>query len=47
MGADGYLTRMSGTKLLAPATVADVLHDVITRPREVMMDVVHVRPSSS
>ena len=27
--------------------IADVLHDVITRPREVMMDVVHVRPSSS
>jgi NAD(P)-dependent dehydrogenase (short-subunit alcohol dehydrogenase family) len=45
--ADGYLTRMSGTQLLAPATVANVLHDVITRPREVMMDVVHVRPSSS
>jgi NADP-dependent 3-hydroxy acid dehydrogenase YdfG len=45
--ADGYLTRMSGTQLLKPATVADVLHDVITRPREVMMDVVHVRPSSS
>src|SRR3977135_3862257 len=45
--ADGYLTRMSGTQLLAPTTVADVLYDVITRPREVMMDVVHVRPSSS
>jgi NAD(P)-dependent dehydrogenase (short-subunit alcohol dehydrogenase family) len=45
--ADGYLTRMSGTKLLTSATVADVLHDVITRPREVMMDVIHVRPSSS
>jgi NADP-dependent 3-hydroxy acid dehydrogenase YdfG len=45
--ADGYLTRMSGTQLLSPATVADVLHDVVTRPREVMMDVVHVRPSSS
>jgi NAD(P)-dependent dehydrogenase (short-subunit alcohol dehydrogenase family) len=45
--ADGYLTRMSGTQLLAPASVADVLHDVITRPREVMMDVIHVRPSSS
>jgi hypothetical protein len=38
---------MSGTKLLAPTTVADVLHGVITRPREVMMDVVHVRPASS
>jgi hypothetical protein len=38
---------MSGTQLLAPATVADVLHDVVTQPREVMMDVVHVRPSSS
>jgi NADP-dependent 3-hydroxy acid dehydrogenase YdfG len=45
--ADGYLTRMSGTQLLAPATVADVLHNVITRPRDVMMDVIHVRPSSS
>jgi NADP-dependent 3-hydroxy acid dehydrogenase YdfG len=45
--ADGYLTRMSGTQLLSPATVADVLHNVITQPRDVMMDVVHVRPSSS
>src|ERR1700720_699171 len=34
--ADGYLTRMSGTHLLAPTTVANVLHDVITRPREGM-----------
>jgi hypothetical protein len=24
-----------------------VLHNVITRPRDVMMDVIHVRPSSS
>jgi hypothetical protein len=24
-----------------------VLHDVITTPREVMMDVVHVRPATS
>ena len=45
--ADGYLTRMSGTKRLTPPTVADVLHDVLTRPRELMMDVVHVRPASS
>jgi NAD(P)-dependent dehydrogenase (short-subunit alcohol dehydrogenase family) len=45
--ADGYLTRMSGTQLLAPTTVADVLHDVIARPREVMTDVIHVRPASS
>ena len=45
--ADGYLTRMSGTQLLSPATVADVLHNVVTRPRDVMMDVIHVRPSSS
>ena len=44
--ADGYLTRMSGTQLLTSATVADVLHDVLTRPRELMMDVVHVRPAS-
>ncbi|MCW2590790.1 MAG: short-chain dehydrogenase/reductase [Mycobacterium sp.] len=45
--ADGYLTRMSGTQLLMPTTVANVLHDVITTPREVMMDVVHVRPATS
>jgi NADP-dependent 3-hydroxy acid dehydrogenase YdfG len=45
--ADGYLTRMSGTKLLTSATVADVLYDVLMRPRELMMDVVHVRPASS
>jgi NAD(P)-dependent dehydrogenase (short-subunit alcohol dehydrogenase family) len=45
--ADGYLTRMSGTELLLAATVADALHDVLTRPRELMMDVVHVRPASS
>jgi NAD(P)-dependent dehydrogenase (short-subunit alcohol dehydrogenase family) len=45
--ADGYLTRMSGTELLLAATVADVLYDVLTRPRELMMDVVHVRPASS
>jgi NADP-dependent 3-hydroxy acid dehydrogenase YdfG len=44
--ADGYLTRMSGTQLLTSATVADVLHDVLTQPRELMMDVVHVRPAS-
>ena len=45
--ADGYLTRMSGTHFLTSAAVADVLHDVINRPRELMMDVVHVRPASS
>jgi hypothetical protein len=45
--ADGYLSRMSGTQLLTSATVADVLHDVLTRPRQLMMDVVHVRPASS
>jgi NADP-dependent 3-hydroxy acid dehydrogenase YdfG len=44
--ADGYLTRMSGTKMLTAETVAEVLHDVLTRPRELMMDVVHVRPAS-
>ena len=38
---------MSGTQRLTTATVADVLHDIVTRPREVMMDVVHVRPASS
>jgi NAD(P)-dependent dehydrogenase (short-subunit alcohol dehydrogenase family) len=45
--ADGYLTRMSGTQRLTPPTVATVLHDVLTRPRELMMDVIHVRPASS
>src|ERR1700752_1360335 len=45
--ADGYLTRMSGTQLLTSARVAEVLYDVLTRPRELMMDVIHVRPASS
>src|ERR1700752_1972249 len=45
--ADGYLTRMSGTQLLTSASVADILYDVLTRPRELMMDVIHVRPASS
>lgn len=45
--ADGYLTRMSGTQRLTPPTVAAVLHDVLTRPPELMMDVIHVRPASS
>jgi NAD(P)-dependent dehydrogenase (short-subunit alcohol dehydrogenase family) len=45
--ADGYLTRMSGTKLLMSATVADVLVEVLRQPRELMMDVVHVRPACS
>jgi short-subunit dehydrogenase len=45
--ADGYLTRMSGTERLTPPTVADVLHDVLVRPRQLMMDVIHVRPASS
>jgi NADP-dependent 3-hydroxy acid dehydrogenase YdfG len=45
--ADGYLTRMSGTQRLTPPTVAAVLHDVMTRPRELMIDVIHVRPASS
>jgi hypothetical protein len=38
---------MSGTKMLTSATVAEVLFDVLSRPRELMMDVVHVRPASS
>jgi NADP-dependent 3-hydroxy acid dehydrogenase YdfG len=44
---DGYLTRMSGTQLLTSARVAEVLYDVLTRPRDLMMDVIHVRPASS
>jgi NAD(P)-dependent dehydrogenase (short-subunit alcohol dehydrogenase family) len=43
--ADGYLTRMSGIKNLSTETVADVLHHIVTRPPEVMLDVVHVRPA--
>jgi NAD(P)-dependent dehydrogenase (short-subunit alcohol dehydrogenase family) len=43
--ADGYLTRMSGTELLTSATVADVLYEVLRRPRELTTDVIHVRPA--
>jgi NAD(P)-dependent dehydrogenase (short-subunit alcohol dehydrogenase family) len=42
---DGYLTRMSGSSLLTSATVADVLHHIVTRPADLMLDVVHVRPA--
>src|SRR6201988_3235880 len=45
--ADGYLTRMSGTKLMTPPMVADVLYDVVGRPRDLMTAVRHVRPASS
>jgi NAD(P)-dependent dehydrogenase (short-subunit alcohol dehydrogenase family) len=45
--ADGYLTRMSGTIQLTSATVAEVLFDVLSRPRELMMDVIHLRPARS
>src|ERR1700753_744983 len=45
--ADGYLTRMSGTKLLTPPMVADVLYEVVDHPRDLMTDVIHVRPASS
>ncbi|MDT4999395.1 MAG: hypothetical protein QOK12_1500, partial [Mycobacterium sp.] len=38
--------RSIGLALERPEALA-VLHDVITRPRDLMMDVVHVRPSSS
>ena len=43
--ADGYLTRMSGTQFLTSAGVAEILHHIATRPPEMMLDVVHVRPS--
>jgi NAD(P)-dependent dehydrogenase (short-subunit alcohol dehydrogenase family) len=43
--ADGYLTRMSGNAMLVSATVADVLHHIVTRPPELMLDVVHIRPA--
>jgi NAD(P)-dependent dehydrogenase (short-subunit alcohol dehydrogenase family) len=43
--ADGYLTRMSGSHQLLSATVADVLQHIVTRPPELMLDVVHVRPA--
>jgi NAD(P)-dependent dehydrogenase (short-subunit alcohol dehydrogenase family) len=45
--ADGYLTRMSGSHQLLSATVADVLQHIVTRPPELMLDVVHVRPAAT
>jgi NADP-dependent 3-hydroxy acid dehydrogenase YdfG len=43
--ADGYLTRMSGNQMLTSASVAEVLNHVVTRPPEMMLDVIHIRPS--
>jgi NAD(P)-dependent dehydrogenase (short-subunit alcohol dehydrogenase family) len=45
--ADGYLTRMSGSHQLLSATVADVLQHIVTRPPELMLDVIHVRPAAT
>lgn len=43
--ADGYLTRVGAAKPLTSATVADILHQLFTAPREVTQDVLHIRPS--
>jgi NADP-dependent 3-hydroxy acid dehydrogenase YdfG len=44
---DGWLTRMSGKKqFLTSAGVADMLHHIVTRPPEMMLDVMHVRPAT-
>ncbi|TDT95421.1 short-subunit dehydrogenase [Streptomyces sp. 846.5] len=43
--ADGYLTRVGAAKPLTSATVAGLLYGLLTNPREVGQDVVHIRPS--
>lgn len=43
--ADGYLTRVGATKPLPSATVAQVLHQLLSTPPEVVQDVVHIRPA--
>jgi NAD(P)-dependent dehydrogenase (short-subunit alcohol dehydrogenase family) len=40
---DGYLTRVAGTEPLAPEMVAESMLFVVTRPRQQMTDVIHVR----
>jgi NAD(P)-dependent dehydrogenase (short-subunit alcohol dehydrogenase family) len=40
---DGYLTRVAGKVPMAPDMVADSLLFVVTRPPELMIDVIHVR----
>ena len=45
--ADGYLTRMSGTHPRPRPPSPTCCTTSSTRPREVMMDVRHVRPASS
>jgi NAD(P)-dependent dehydrogenase (short-subunit alcohol dehydrogenase family) len=44
--AKGYLAGMQGNKLLTSATVAEVLHHIVSRPAELTLDVIHIRPSS-
>jgi len=41
--ADGYLRRVSGTHAMPPSWIADVLLFTVTRPRGMMLDVVHAR----
>jgi NAD(P)-dependent dehydrogenase (short-subunit alcohol dehydrogenase family) len=40
---DGYLTRVAGSAPITPESVADSMLFVVTRPRELMIDVIHVR----
>jgi NAD(P)-dependent dehydrogenase (short-subunit alcohol dehydrogenase family) len=43
--ADGYLTRVGAAKPMSSATVALMLHQILTAPPEVSRDVVHIRPA--
>lgn len=43
--ADGYLTRMGTVKPMPSATVAHMLHQLLTAPAEIAQDVVHIRPA--
>jgi NAD(P)-dependent dehydrogenase (short-subunit alcohol dehydrogenase family) len=43
--ADGYLTRMSGSGFISAASVAEVVHSTVGQPRDVMLDVIHIRPA--
>ena len=41
--ADGYLTRVAGSEPISPEAVAETALYVVTRPRDEMIDVIHVR----
>jgi len=41
--SDGYLVRVAGSEPISPAAVAETMLYVVTRPRDEMIDVIHVR----